>query len=99
MAEIQNEKLFYRMADIVRITGCSKAGIYLQINKSGTFPKPIKWGARAVRWPADEAHAVWDARRAGKSADEQRALVRQLHAARTAEAESAAAQGEAAMAA
>lgn len=98
MAETQNDVQFYRMADIVRITGCSKAGIYLKI-KNGTFPKPIKWGARAVRWPANEAQAVWDALRAGKSTNEQCALVRQLHAARTAGAEGAAAQGEAVMAA
>ena len=98
MAESQNDVLFYRMADIVRMTGCSKAGIYLQV-KNCTFPKPIKWGARAVRWPANEAQAVWNARTQGKSTEEQRALVRQLHAARTGSAESAAAQEGGAMAA
>ena len=80
---------YYRMADIARITGCSKAGIYLQI-RAGTFPKQIKWGARAVRWPSNEAHAVWNARAQGKSAEEIRALVRQLHAQRTAAQEVAA---------
>ena len=98
MAESQNDVQFYRMADIVRMTGCSKAGIYLQI-KNGTFPKQIQWGARAVRWDGGEVQAVWDARRAGKSAEEQRALVRQLHAARTGSAENAAAQEGGAMAA
>lgn len=80
---------FYRMADIARIAGCSKASVYLQI-KAGTFPKQIQWGERAVRWPANEVHAVWNARRAGKNADEVRELVRQLHAQRTAAQEGAA---------
>lgn len=81
---------FYRMADIARIAGCSKAGVYLQI-KDGVFPRQVQWGERAVRWPANEVQAVWNARRAGKNADEVRELVRQLHAARTAVGEAIAA--------
>ena len=37
MAETQNEKRFYRIADVARMTGFSRAGIYLQV-KNGTFP-------------------------------------------------------------
>ena len=79
----ESDVQFYRMADIARIAGCSKSGVYCQI-KDGTFPKQIKWGQRAVRWPANEVQAVIDARKAGKSNDEVRELVRQLHEKRTA---------------
>lgn len=57
--------------------------LYESIAK-GLFPKPVKIGARAVAWPADEVEAVNAARIAGKSDEEVRALVARLEAARAA---------------
>ncbi len=43
---------------------------------------PVKIGLRASAWPLNEIDAISDARVAGKSDDEIRALVDRLHAAR-----------------
>ncbi|WP_295990459.1 AlpA family transcriptional regulator [Rugamonas sp.] len=40
-----------RMPSVAAQTGLSKSEIYRRI-KLGTFPKPLKLGARAVAWPA-----------------------------------------------
>lgn len=47
--------------------------------KKGLFPKPVKIGARAIAFPEHEVAAVNAARIAGKSDDEVRQLVEQLH--------------------
>ncbi|UZR27875.1 helix-turn-helix transcriptional regulator [Methylococcus mesophilus] len=52
--------------------------------QAGLAPKPIKLGVSS-RWPSDEIDALVRARIAGKSTDEIRELVRQLHEARTSE--------------
>jgi len=41
-------KLF-RLADVIGIVGLSKATIYKKI-KEGTFPAPLKLGAKASGW-------------------------------------------------
>ena len=41
-----------RLPDVMQATGLSKASIYLGI-KHGTFPRPVKLGARAVGWPSE----------------------------------------------
>lgn len=40
-----------RLPSVEAQTGLSKSEIYRRI-KDGTFPKPIKLGARAVAWPS-----------------------------------------------
>lgn len=60
-------------------TGLSRSTIYLRINE-GTFPKPVKLGARAAGWPSTEVTAVNAARIAGKSDEEIRLLVSKIEA-------------------
>lgn len=45
-----------RLPSVETHTGLSKSEIYRRI-KEGTFPKPLKLGARAVAWPAAEIDA------------------------------------------
>ncbi|WP_298396677.1 AlpA family transcriptional regulator [Sphingobium sp.] len=47
--------------------------------KKGLFPKPVKIGVRAIAFPEHEVAAVNAARIAGKSEDEIRQLVADLH--------------------
>lgn len=42
---------FYRMADLVRITGLSRATLYRRIDE-GRFPPPVHLGGRACGWRA-----------------------------------------------
>lgn len=46
----------WRMPTVEIQTGLSKAEIYRRI-KRGTFPKPLKLGARAVAWQASTIEA------------------------------------------
>ncbi len=71
---------FYTLNDICRSTHLTRSAMYLQI-KRGIFPRQIKWG-RMSRWIAHEVQQVFNARAAGKSDNEVRELVKQLHAAR-----------------
>lgn len=41
----------WRLPTVETQTGLSKSEIYRRI-KLGTFPKPLKLGARAVAWPS-----------------------------------------------
>ncbi|WP_198161221.1 MULTISPECIES: AlpA family phage regulatory protein [unclassified Variovorax] len=59
----------------------SHASIYTQI-REGLFTKAVPIGARSVGWPSHEVEAISAARCAGKTNDEIRALVRDLHAQR-----------------
>jgi prophage regulatory protein len=45
-----------RLPSVEAQTGLSKSEIYRRI-KEGTFPKPLKLGARAVAWPAAQVDA------------------------------------------
>lgn len=45
-----------RLPSVENKTGLSKSEIYRRI-KAGTFPVPIKLGARAVAWPAAQIDA------------------------------------------
>jgi prophage regulatory protein len=49
----------------------------------GLFPKSIRIARNASRWPSHEVIAVNKANIAGKNKDEIRALVAELHAARS----------------
>jgi len=70
-----------RIRDVQDETGLSRASIYRRIH-IGLFPKCVNLGVRAVGWPAAEVEALNAARIAGKSNDEVRLLVRQMHTAR-----------------
>lgn len=61
--------------------GCSRSGGYDKIKK-GLLPPLIPLGPKSSALTEDEVEAINAARRAGKSDDEIRRLVRQLIAAR-----------------
>ncbi len=61
--------------------GVGRSLFYDHIN-TGLFVKPIRIGARATGFPANEVQAIINARIAGKSDPEIRNLVESLHAAR-----------------
>ncbi|MBL8256005.1 MAG: AlpA family phage regulatory protein [Pseudoxanthomonas mexicana] len=50
---------FYRMADLVRITGLSRATLYRRIDE-GRFPPPVHLGGRACGWRASALQAWID---------------------------------------
>jgi prophage regulatory protein len=56
MQQTQSTNPLRRLPAVVAQTGLSKSEIYRRIN-SGTFPKPLKLGARAIAWPATEIDA------------------------------------------
>lgn len=47
---------FIRLPQVLGIAGISRSGIYSAI-KAGTFPAPIKLGARAVAWLSSDLEA------------------------------------------
>lgn len=73
-----------RTPEVRTIRGRSNSSHYNDI-KAELFTQPVHIGPNAVGWPEHEVMALQAARIAGKSDDEIRALVRELHAARTAE--------------
>lgn len=54
---VQAAPAFYRMVDVVRITGLSRATVYRRIAE-GRFPPPVHLGGRACGWRA-AALQVW----------------------------------------
>lgn len=50
-------KRFIRFREVLATTGRSKSRLYDDM-KAGKFPRPIKIGASAVAWDADEI-AAW----------------------------------------
>ena len=72
-----------RLPDVKSEIGLSRSTIYLRITQ-GLWPRPVKLGARAVGWPANEVRAMNVARIAGKSDDDIRQIVVKLEAARKA---------------
>ena len=70
-----------RRPRVEEASGYSRSTLYLRITQ-GLWPKGVGIGSRAVGWPASEVAAINAARIAGKSDDEIRALVTQLHNAR-----------------
>ena len=67
-----------RMPAVVTITGRSRMSIYRAV-REGMFTKPVRIGMNAVGWPDYEVASWVAARVAGKTSDEVRALVTQLH--------------------
>jgi prophage regulatory protein len=72
-----------RLPAVLRERGRSRSTHYLDIQQ-GLFTRPVSIGARAVGWPEHEVATLNDARIAGKTDDEIRALVARLEAARKA---------------
>lgn len=70
-----------RLPDVKALTGLARSTVYLRVSQ-GMFPKPVGLGGRAVGWPASEVAALNEARIAGRSDDQIRALVIRLEAAR-----------------
>jgi prophage regulatory protein len=53
MAELQNALAILRRKQVEARTGRSRSTIYQRV-ADGTFPKPVKLGARAVGWVESE---------------------------------------------
>lgn len=56
-----------RRRDVEARTGLSRSTIYAMMTQ-GTFPKPVRLGARAVGWPESEIAAWLEARKAERDA-------------------------------
>ena len=65
-----NDRLMTRQ-EVEARTALSRTSIY-RMMREGSFPEPLKVGARAVRWPADEIEA-WVAARPRATGDGPRA--------------------------
>lgn len=74
----------YRRPVVEQATGDKRSTLYRKISK-GLFPKPVQIGGDRVAWPANEVQAIINARIAGKSEDQIKALVADLEAARSSE--------------
>lgn len=72
-----------RLPAVLAVRGVRKSQHHNDI-KSGLYTPPVKLGPRASGWPRSEVAALNSARIAGKSADDIRALVQKLMAARVA---------------
>lgn len=71
-----------RLPSVIKRVGLKRTAIYDRIG-SGLLPAPIKLGPRASVWPASEIDACNDAIIKGRSPEEIKALVLQLHAQRS----------------
>ena len=56
-----------RLNEVITRTGLSRSSIY-RMMRDGSFPEPLKIGARAVRWPESEIEA-WLASRPRATGD------------------------------
>lgn len=70
-----------RRSAIEQMTGDSRTTIYRKIQK-GLFTRPVQIGGDRSAWPQSEVEAINKARIAGKSDDDIKQLVIELHAAR-----------------
>lgn len=78
-----NDFTLMRLPAVMAERGRGRASTYADI-KAGLLTEPVKCGPGAVAWPAGEIRRLNQARIAGKTEDEIRELVRQLHAERRA---------------
>lgn len=58
---VEHRTQMLRMAAVSQITGKCKSSIYQGI-KNGTFPAPIKLGARSIGWLSTDIDAWIDSR-------------------------------------
>ena len=71
------KRTILRIPAVKSESGLSRSTIYLRVSQ-GLWTKPVSLGARAVGWPSDEVEAINEARIAGKTDAEVRALVVKL---------------------
>lgn len=81
--EAKQALVMLRRQEVERRTGLGRSELYRQVALS-VLPQPIRRGVRGVAWPAHEIDIVLEARMAGASNDELRAIVGRLHAERQA---------------
>ncbi len=74
-------KTFLKLPQVSTITGRSRSKIYADI-KAKTFPSPVRLGNRSVAWVDHEINSWVQAKIAGQTDDELKALVASLVAAR-----------------
>ena len=77
------KRTILRIPAVKSESGLSRSTIYLRVSQ-GLWTRPVSLGARAVGWPSDEVEAINEARIAGKTHAEVRALVVKLEVARKA---------------
>ncbi len=83
MLEIKkNHRIIFRLNSARLPLGVSRSTFYLQIAE-GLITKPVQIGARAVGWPSNEIEEILNARIAGKTQHEIKALVKELESQRT----------------
>lgn len=73
--------IFLKLPKVSSITGRSRSKIYADI-KAHTFPAPVRLGTRSVAWVDHEINSWVQAKIAGQTDDELKALVASLEAAR-----------------
>ena len=79
-----NETTLWRLPTVKQEQGNrSRSALYNDV-RDGLLTTPVKLGGNAVAWPALEVQRINAARIAGKTDDEIRSLVRELHEARKA---------------
>lgn len=66
-----------KLPAVLGLTAKSRSTHYTEI-KQGLMPPPVRLGEASVAWPENEIIAINQARVAGKSTDDIKALVRQL---------------------
>lgn len=71
-----------RLPEVLQTRGRSRSSHYQDII-DGLFTKPVLLGSRSVGWPSDEVQALVDARIAGLTVDDIRALVVRLEEGRS----------------
>ncbi len=74
-------KRILRQPAVSNASGYPRSTLYLRISQ-GLWTKPVSLGERSVGWPDNEVTAINEARIAGKSEEEIRALVIRLETAR-----------------
>lgn len=74
-------KKLLRFRAVLDATGLKRSSLYRLI-AARRFPRPIQLGERMAAWPSDEVEAFIAVCVRGASAEELRALVQQLEAAR-----------------
>ncbi|RZJ62952.1 MAG: AlpA family phage regulatory protein [Acidovorax sp.] len=71
-----------RLPSVLKVTGIGRTTLYERI-KVGLFTPPIKLGARASAWPANEVQACNNALIKGSDTEELRMIVSRLLQSRT----------------
>ncbi len=70
-------QIILRLNKAILLLGLSRSTFYSQIAE-GLITKPVNIGVRAVGWPSNEIEAILNARIAGKTPNEIKALVLDL---------------------